>query len=87
MVLPGRDVLELVLETLPLEEGEGTIPFIDLGLEGLMHAKARPHKLDPQIGVCYCDLHLCPSKCRLEKNPLNELKIITFVLPRLTVNC
>jgi hypothetical protein len=44
-------ILYLILEIFLLEEGEEVAPFIELGLEGLTHAKTRPHKLDPQIGV------------------------------------
>jgi hypothetical protein len=43
------------METLFLEEGEGVVHFCELGLEGSMHAKTWPQKLDPQVGVRCCD--------------------------------
>lgn len=61
----GRDVLKLVLERLSLKEGEGVVPFIEPKMEGLTHAKARPHKLDPQISVRCCDPNHFPMNVEM----------------------
>jgi hypothetical protein len=60
-----QDVLKVVMETLSFMEGEGAVPSVELGLEGLMHAQLRPHKLDPQIGVYCCDLNLFPLEVKM----------------------
>lgn len=51
--------MKLVLETLLLNEGEGAVPFVESTLEGLSHAKMRPHKSGSQV-VVFCDLDLLP---------------------------
>lgn len=43
--------LEIGFESMSLEEGKGVVHFVEPRLEGLIHAKTRPHKLDHQIGV------------------------------------
>jgi hypothetical protein len=77
----------MVLETLPLEESKGSIPVVDLGLEGLPQPKPKPWKLDSQVCVCCGDLNLVPLEEEMEvRTSFDSLKIITLVLARLILN-
>jgi hypothetical protein len=58
--------VELVLETLVLEEGKGAIFLVELWIEGLMHTEMRSPKLDhPQRGVSRFHLNLFPLEVEM----------------------
>jgi hypothetical protein len=55
-----QDVLKLIIEALSLKAGKGVLSLDKSRMESLMHAKARPNKLDPQIGLGINELNLFP---------------------------
>jgi hypothetical protein len=60
-----QDVLKLIIESLPLEGGNEVISLAKSRMESLTHAKERPNKLDPQIGVGLHNLNLFPLEVEI----------------------